>query len=714
MAIGVRFGASATALIIGAGISPGTLQEGGTSTFTVSTWPSDPYVGEVVHVEITGSGGHTISNPLMSSGENLADIWVQTDVGESGASFTVGATDKDAETAYGRYFGHAYASSGSKTLTISSWTFGAETDTQTASVTVTDPDTETWDHTYWVDLNGTTTDMPAEDSSNTRVLSYSDWTGEENTTSTSDRVRVLFRGGVTHTLTGSNQWTQSAEVVYLDSFGTGRAKILDGTGSFGDSEFIAPRSDVPTNSRIIIANIDFESTYNPITGDYGDSDFVAYSTAGVVGVAASFWRVTAKGMGKLFKGGGSRLNDKEYKIGCVDTKAEEWRDYGLGFTGSCDSIMVRGCHAIQHPAAGIGDAKTGTNPEYADHASLRIPRFRVGGISQCNFGSQNGWSALTPTYGIQPAIRLYMNENEAGSEFCIIGNYCSGRYLVQYGRASSSEDVQGPAKVLIACNEFDFGRQGAFGIQCHVGGYYLYSNVFYVPNISSARTSQVYEIADMRIDSGSGTYNDAGAYTEPAYVGFNTYFSDATSILNHGASSIATNSADTSGSLIPNVTVENNQISGDGNTGSYTAASAFARGDSFRPITSGAAVSTATTGPPVDLNVNKRSNPTNEGAHHTHGSDVSVTAPTNSVAPTIAANAVTNDYGVSSVGTWSDNQNWMLEFNWEVDGSAAPDSSMTHSATFTDSTSGDLTCDLVRTNRSGTRSARATSNTIAI
>lgn len=686
---------------------------GGTSTFTVSTWPSDPYVGEVVHVEITGSGGHTISNPLMSSGENLADIWVQTDVGEAGASFTVGATDKDATIAPGRYFGHAYASAGSKTLTISSWTFGSPTDTQTASVTVTDPDTETWDHTYWVDLNGTTTDMPANDASNTRILSYANWTAQENTTLTTDRVRVLFRGGVTHTLTGNNQWTQSAEVVYLDSFGTGRAKILDGTGTFADSEFIAPRSNVPANNRIIIKNIDFESTYNPITGDYGDSDFVAYSTAGVVGAGVSFWRVTAKGMGKLFKGGGSRLDDKQYKIGCVDVKAEEWRDYGLGFTGSCDSVVVRGCEAIQHPAAGIGDAKTGTNPEYPDHASLRIPRFRVGGISQCNFGSQNGWSALTPTYGIQPAIRLYMNENPVGTEFCIIGNYCSGRYLVQWGRASDSENILNPAKVLIAANNFDFGRQGAFGIQCHVGGFYLYSNVFYVPNISSARTSQVYEICDLRIDSGSGTIATV-AYTEPAYVGHNTYFSDATSSLNHGASAIAVTSEDTSGALIPDVTKAGNQRSGDGNTGTYIAASAFARGDDFRPITSGAAVSTVTTGPPVDLNFNKRSNPTNEGAHHTHGSDVSVTAPTNSATPTIAANAVTNDYGVHNIGTWSDNQNWMLEFNWEVNGSPAPDSSMTHSATFTDATTGNLTCDLIRTNRSGTRSARATSNTIAI
>jgi hypothetical protein len=151
------------------------------------------------------------------------DIWVQTDVGESGATFEA-APDYDAETAYGRWFGHAYSSAGSKTLTISSWTFGGSVLEQTASITVVDPDSYSWDRILWVDMTGDTTDMPAADSTNIRVLSYAQWIATRSSYNGLD-VRVRFRGGTTHVLTGGNDWDSDADLVYIDTFGTGRATI---------------------------------------------------------------------------------------------------------------------------------------------------------------------------------------------------------------------------------------------------------------------------------------------------------------------------------------------------------------------------------------------------------------------------------------------------------------------------------------------------------
>ncbi len=674
---------------------------GGSSNFDVSIWPSDPYIGEAVRVVITGDGGHSVPN-------DLKDIWVQTDVGESGAAYDY-MPGKNAEIARGRFFPHAYSTAGSKTLTISSWTFGSAVLSQTETFTVIDPDAQTWDKTFYVDFNGSTSGMPAASSSVVRILSFSDWEAAENSTSSTDRIRVRFRGNDTvHSATTVNNWGQNAARIYVDTFGGGRATIRDATGTYGGYNFIVPRV---SDQRVIIRDIDFEGSYNPITGQLDDSLFVGFSTSGQERTACSMWRCTAKGMDKLMVGSGSQENDRRYKLAYVDCHVTDWFDYGLGFSGPCDTWMARGCYVVQNPLAGVGDAKTNVNPEYPDHGPLRVSRFNYGSITDSELRSVNGWSPLSPTYGIQPAIRIYMNANDPNTQFTVIGNDTSGRICVQWGHASQSEDIFTPAECLVACNSHDFGRQGAQFLQSHTGGLFAHSNVAYNPNISSARSSQVLTLLDVNNFFANSSTNSA-SYEKESYLGFNLYFSDATSSLHHGADEIDETIEDTQAGLVPNVTKEHNLISGDGHTGSYTAAAAFSRGDNFRAITSGAADSTATDGPPVDFNFNQRSNPTNIGAHHTAGADVSVTSPSNSVAPTIAANPVqSGHYVVTEIGTWSDTQHHMLEFNWKLDGSESPSAALTHAATYTGSDSGNLTCELVRTNRSGTR-ASATSNTL--
>lgn len=681
-----------------------TATAGSTSTFTVTTWPSNPYVGEAVRVYVEGSGGHTATN-------NLRDIWVETDVGEAGATFE-SATAYDAETAPGRFFTHCYASSGTKTMTHTSWTFDSANKTQQTSVTVTDPDAETWDMTYWVDFNGSTTGMDAEDASNTHILSQADWTAARNASSTGQKIRVRFRGGSTHTFTTAQNWLQAADVVYVDTFDSGKAIIADGTGTYTGWEVFAPSSG-STAPRWIFCNLDLQGSYDPITGYTTDGLMSLFDGNIKLDAACSAWRVKARGCDALMTGSGGNGDGYDYRFAYVDCDVADWFEYGLGFTGSSYDVFVRGCKVKQNPITPTGDAKPNTNPEKANHGPIRVARFYRCGIAQNEMVSRNGWSAYGSDYAIQPAVRIYIDANPTGGEAVILMNKLEGRYAVEYGSDTASDSILTPAQVLVACNDCNIGRHGRDLVQAHTGGIHVYSNVAYMPKLESSYTSLDYYIVEFIINR----TNSTSAWQNPSYVGFNTFFSDMDGTVTNSTGPIYYVREQTSPSGgAQDLTVENNYISAAGHSAGDTsvAASAFARGDKFRPITSGAADSTVTSGPPVDIDGVKRTNPTNKGAHHAAGSDVSVSAPSNSVAPTIALNPyVALEYLVTDKGTWSNADDFMCDWTWEVNGSESPNSTDCHLPWYDDATTGTLTCKLGVTNRSGTR-VTATSNSVSI
>ena len=716
MAIAVKFGASAAALIIGAGISPGSLVEvDNTSTFTVTTEPSDPYVGEGVRWRIEGLGGHTITNALMASANNLADVWVQTDVDDSGATYET--TSASAEIARGRVSGHVYSTSGTKTPTVSSWVYGGDTFTQTFSFTVQDPDAETWDAIYYIDLNGSTTDMPAETGVISHITSETEFRNLDNNTSVGDKIRLFWRGGVTHTLNNTGTWTQAADIVHISTFGTGKATIEMVNGAYSSSgDLFSPRSTASA-PRWIINNLSFVGQYDPVRGTFdGDAEFTPFNANTVDDMEVTMWRCTGRGLEDFYIGTGANNGGYDYEVFLQENDVRDYHNYALAFSGACRNFIARGNIGYQNPAAGMGDARDAGEDDYPDHAPLRVSRYQYLGISDNRFISTAGWSTGGSVFNeraIQDGMRIYMDETPVDNLGCIIGNFVQSRTMLEVGGASRSDDITNPCQILVACNQFEYGHNATDTINFHCGGVFVYSNMFYRPNLNSPYSSDLIRLLYVENFADVST---AAAYEEPGYYGFNTVFSDGGQASSSGGT--ITDSSLLSGyGTSPDYVFENNLVSGDNHTGTYVAASAFARGDNFRPITSSAADDTVSAGPPVDLDYTKRTGSTNKGCHHAAGSDVSVSSPTkpSGAAPTIAANVNSGEYGVTDLGAgWTNIDNiGLIDLQWQLDGTNNPNTLEAYVRTYATAGSGDLTCIVGRTNRSGVR-VTDTSNTLAI
>lgn len=709
------------ALTMGAMEASGTGIVADQSTFTVSHWPSSPYVGEAVRVWIEGGGGHTIANPLMASASNLGDIWVESDVGDMGAVFQ-SVTGKDAEYVPGRYNTHVYESGGTKTWQISSWVFGGDTLTQDYSITdLVDPDDETWGHIYWVDLSTSpsTTGFDAEDATNTHITSHAAWVALDEAHGTGTKIRVRFRGGVDHRFTGSATWRQGCDVVYMDTHDGTECGFVDAIGSYTGWTIFQPTQSITNAPRWIFRNINVQGKYDPTTGGFDNgADIELFATGDVEDTAASFYRCVGHGMDILCKGSGVESLDRDYRFAMVDCEVTDWNNFGLTFSGGSYEVMHRGCSVKQNMLSILGDgARPGTDPDEADHNPTRIARFYRAAITQCELYSHSGWSALGGHFGIQQVIRLYMSFNPAGSKANVLMNDMCGRVGIEWGTASSSETIGNAAECLFACNNINLDRQGGMVEMTHCGGLISYSNVTYVPNLNHAITSNVYVLRRQR----DWATVSAAIWDSDGYCGFNTYFSDNDSSTNKNTDAIDESVLDNHSShgVPTGIVVENNLISADGHTGTYVAASAFSRGDNFRPITGSAADDTVTAGPPVDFEGNKRSNPTNKGAHHAAGSSVSASAPANSVVPTIALSAAETDIITCiAEGTWTNNDPPLLDWTWQYDSGGGfvdyPASDLKHATKFDSSgLSGDVRLVLGFVSREGSR-VTATSNTLPV
>jgi hypothetical protein len=692
---------------------------GGFSNFTVTTWPTNPFVGEVVRVHIEGRGNHTAISPMMGAQDDLLDIWVQTNVDESGATFEA-APDYDAETAYGRWFGHAYSSAGSKTLTISSWTFSGPVLEQTASITVVDPDSYSWDRILWVDMTGDTTDMPAADGTNIRVLSYAQWIATRSSYNGLD-VRVRFRGGTTHVLTGGSDWDSDADLVYIDTFGTGRATIYGNLSSGNAGESFVKTGKA--GQRIVVRNLDLDGGYDITSGRFSRGRWVGFTFSLHNNSAISLFKCSATGFEDFLLGSGVSDDDRRYRPAMVDCEAIGNQNYGLMFSGPANDVILRGNRCIQPLNTPRGDAKTGNQNDFPDHAAVRVPRFIRMGISQNDLRTFSGWSSGGgDDKAGQQNLRLYYNDNEVGTKGCVIGNRTCGRNMVAWGRATdNTQTMTNPAQLLIAANQHRHHAQGTNFITATGGGLFVYSNTVYRPALAT-EMSDNQEFSMVRFSSTSGTASvTQTVLDEPSYFGFNTMVTDMTSAQdqwNLGGADEATHVIIDTPAGVTDVTQGSVQIAGDGmsNSGSLIAGSAFSR-PNLRPITSGDADTTVSSGarPPVDVAFTSRSGATGAGAWHTAAADTTPADAANSVAPTIGALTGWSSpavYGVTDIGTWTGLDDWSgSEYRWLLNGSEITGAHLT--TVFDDAFSGNLQCQFTVVGPSGVR-VTANSNTIAI
>jgi hypothetical protein len=631
------------------------------STFTDEITQTNFYIGEAVPWILDGHGGHG------EQSNNNRDIWCEMDVGEPDAVFTTQpaplAFPMDATKAPSRYGAHCYASDGEKTRTFYSWIFDGLTRVQQSTVTIIDPDDETWDLQWYYDPTGNTAGFPAADATHIHLTTEAAFAASRRTTSVGDKVRLHIRTGIDIPIETLQTWDQAATTVYVGGFGGGKFTFVDETPLSGSPNSSAvgmtlfgPHASAVTPNWIINQG-EILGTWDPSTGHFARSKILLAGNNGVVGTKMTAWRCKAEGCEALMTGAGTIFQDKNYEMFWIDSEGRNNQNYVLGFSGACRYAIARGCVGFQSNIAGTGDTKPGTVQDYADHYFLRISKFWRMSVLQCLGGGRGGWtgSGYSADYASQPFLRAYSAEGLDGHAGFVTMNRTCGRSLAEFGRASDSETIDHAPNIVVSCNDHDFNNQGAFLIKSFVGGIHTLCNVMYRPPLESDTTNERSYILFMngaRIGSGLDP-NDT--YETPCTLAHNIYVYEGDASFEHVTSDVTETLEQTGdGGTVPNVTKTGNILAAANVAGGgpYTSISDLSRGSKFQIINGATVDATVTTGPAMDVNGLKRSNPTRIGAHHATGPNVAVAAPSGTGTPqTIAENPyVSGDYVTTDEG----------------------------------------------------------------
>jgi len=731
---------------------------------TVSTWKSAPtssvsasiarhptgnvLPGEVITFYVTGTSGFTGSDEY----EELDFEW---DFGDSGATFSVAQDlpDTDANTDYGRVVAHAYTTTGAKTVTVTIRDHATgQVGTSTLSITVEDPDTIAWDHDLYVDfgeVSGTPdfTDAPAEGGA---VQHISSITALQNVSITSaDKARITFKKGETFTWNTSKVDTEGRTYIRSnDSFGSGdRPLIRSGGSAAGGTLEMFEAGNVGDVSRFAVYGVDFDGRYNPVTGLHAaySATVVSSQDAPSGNLYQSFFRCAATGMRTFCSGDGTRtITGYERKfLGISDCDIQNWQNFGLASFGTQVTAGIAGVSMRQAPLALVRDDRESTVDEGADHGPIRLQPVERAGITKCAMTSTTGWTALGSDRAIQPCIRLHSQYREdtpgaSGTDYPSLvllnvqGNKGIGSSFATIGVNNTSDTGILPVHaVIVDRNDFTRTRQhaGALVKTKSATGFYLRNNIIYAADLYSDanRGFKIFEYNEATAP-GYVTGADTGAYV----FSFNTIVSDQSS-----ASGDTDALEITDGTFQTTPVVENNLIcvpnlanAGSITGGTEVAFSALSRGDNFKPLSATSSVVDAVSSgaiPVRDFDGNLRASTTNIGAHHDQvASATAVSAPSYTSGLTIAELAgYPEEYHVSDLGTWSNlsgDDRYLIEWQWQIDGTPTtydwltihqgPGAAGTEAGA-PDPTTGQLTCVITATNRSGVRES-ATSNAITL
>ena len=686
------------------------------SDFSVEIVPSNPFVGEAFYVELTGDGSHS------GFTDQTSDIWIEADIGESGAQFTSipsgTARPFNAEKAYGRNWTHAYHDgAGNKTVSLTSWTYGSGSLSQQFTVPVQDPDAYSWDHTYWIDTSGDATGMPANDANNTRILSSAAFLALDNTFGSTDDIRLRFRSGETMAFAWTNYIRTDGNITMFDVFGgTAKCTLQDtSTGTVTANRFFSTGTN---GQRLIFNSVECVGQFQVVDGVCLGPNRNYLSTFGQTDLQVSMSRCGGRGLQNLVSNNGDGSQD----IFLHDCDYTDYLDYAI-FADDVDRFALRGNNFLQNPRTLNELGKPApTSVDAADHANFRVVTFRRVSVTQNLGGTYHGWtslgsSTLPPAH--QAFGRLYWEAaaQPANAFASLMMNETYNGDFLWGARQNDTTSVIEPAEIYVAGNMHHCSLLRTAFIRTMAGGFKCDSNILYAPDIRvDASSAAFFVLQDGELSSG---VSDA-AWEEPNTLRHNTIVSDRTNEtgdLRVSSVNRTTNMfVPTDGTVDGAVVTESGNVvcadSGYSNAGTLPGTSAVARGDRFRNITGGATDNTTTSGPPADVLGVQRTGSTQDGAHHASGSDVSFAAPANLTAPVIreAISPRSNEAVIDSLAG-GDNLGFgfFREDRWSAD--SVEQTPIQPNYAFTPGE--DVTLNQVWTNQSGQRVSAPVSNTLS-
>ncbi|MEM8822028.1 MAG: hypothetical protein AAGF30_00310 [Pseudomonadota bacterium] len=707
-------------------------------TATVERYPAgDVLPGEVVTYRVTDVTGYP------GDVRNLVFEW---SFGDPGSTYEVaqGLLSSDANTEWGRVVSHGYKTTGNKTVTL---TVTAPDSTplemSTRTVPVIDPDTVNWDDDLWVDfgeVSGTPdfTGAPAVGGAVQHISSMTalDAFGTDGTR----LIRVTMKKGETF-LWNDDQVGVRGPRTYIrsvDSFGSGaRPKCVagqvrvDGGGDPREQSMFSAGNE-GDQSHIAIYGVDFDGTYDPVTGTHGTGGWACAVNGGFDSSGTfyrSFFQCAARGMRQFYGSEGTFKNNDPLKtcyLGIADVDIRDWSNYGFSQFGVRARVAVTGVSITQNPLALVrpGDGKSDSLTQAPDHGPIRISVCDYAGINNCNFGSANGWSNLGNDNALQPCIRLLITYQEDDLVHdlydTLVANVmrCTGAgpSLLNIGANVNNDQFGFIPRCFanIEQNRFVKTRQHNGAIfTATARGVIFRNNLIILPDIYSAANVG----ADIFAFNNVPAYTfPAGFSTDPVVIAFNTVISHRSTASGDDSDVVLVNPKDLQGDTPIQA---DNIIQAATQQNPVTTYAPLDPAEDFRPATGSTAISAVTTRGPwtplFDLRGVERTMPTSLGAHHeTSASAGVVNAPVNTSPPVIAALAnYPNEYHVTDLGTWSnlpDKYLYAVEWSWRLNGvPVADDYLVVHSETGT----GDLTCQITVTNASGQR-VSAGSNVLAV
>ncbi len=627
-----------------------------TEDLAITVDPPQPMAGETVNVTIAFADGRPINSALMRQ------TWVQT-VMDTGTDPFVNNPAENRNLMPGWHGAHVYTSSGQRTCTVQKVTTGSAIETQTFDIDVIDPDTHAWTVTYWIDLNGDTTGMPAENAQNVHILSF-DAFRQIGSSGSSASVRHRWRAGVMHTLTPTSINDRPGVnngILRVDTFGGAGKAILDITTptSFFDYNVYDLRED---DMRAMFVDLEWRASYDPVTGEFNGP---AVNCVNAIRNACriSIYGCSASGHHRMLSVTGYRVRG-----GIIDCFAENGQDYTLVSMASDLGFGIRGCHVTMPLNTSRGDGKPQASADFADHACARnnIP-FHFS-MSQNRGVQRGGWSNYGLDRAIQPFMRAHTEDSRVGTLTLCLWNRVQARILLHTGHHSAGSTQQNPVNALVVGNSIDHPGHGTEMVESNsAGGVTMYGNASYVANVDFAQASGTYQLLRQSL---SGTASlGVGVWEEPSYCGYNTALSDRSSTGFNKAGDMV------QASNVATITVENNILSGDQHTGAgLTPSAQLSRGDDFRVITGGSLDAPVAGGPPISFDrVLNTGGAAMAGAHKTAGADVAVSQPviTGATIERLGAySALTggNQYAVTGVQGVVENGNATMGWNWRLNG----------------------------------------------
>lgn len=725
---------------------------------TVTRYPAGNILpGEVVIFLVTGVTGY--------GGDGGRDLDFEWSFGDPGATFTVaqGLPYSDADTEFGRVVSHAYHTTGAKTATLTIRDSTGILGTQTFPITVDNPDVFAWTHDLYIDfgeVSGTPsfTGAPAVGGGVQHISTYAALDAFSNGVDT-NTVRMTFKLGETFRWGTASVDAGSirAYITSSSSFGTGaRPKLigaaLSGTEASPGTVAFFGAGDTGGQSNCIIYGVDFEGGFNPVTGlhDPGTGRYRIFGTTnaenGQGGVLyRSLCQVHSSGLRENYGSVGTWQSNGAVDItylGAHDVHIQNWSNYGISHFNIRGRISLRGCSIKQHPLNILRDGRpSGPLTQDADHGPIRVANSDYVGITNCNLASTSGWSTFSSDLFIQPCIRIYPSYSNLGLgvmyDLAVLNvqrNRALGSALLEVGRNNNTDSGYFP-RILgnIDRNEYIRTRQHFNGFIRSQGarGLSLRNNVVYWSNVYSAGTinNTFLNWTTANNDGFAGTppqwIFSTGADTDPIYAAFNTVVSDL-STGNTNSVSMFNTGIDSEITEIRNIVEVPNHTNG----GTFIDYKPLSRGDRFKPATGSTAIDAVSSGliPVRDFDGSLRTATTNIGAHHDDvASGAAVAAPIYTSGLTIAELAAyPGEYHVSNFGTWSNwsgDDQYMVRWSWQINGTPTsldyltihrgPNAVVSGGLAPVNPATGNLTCVITATNRSGSR-VSATSNTIVL